>query len=329
MPYRRQEPPNAVQIELAEGCNLRCVVCGLNGIRGKDNDYKFMTADTLNSVVSQIVKAGWNPRIEFAMHGEPSMHPDYAGMIAIVRGLAPKYHIMMTSNGGGFLRKPGPLANVKACFDAGLNVLAFDDYVNAKLVPKIRAAVKQIEGTTSAEGLPGVKVYDYPSQADGNPHQRKPGQMLTFIEDLINATKGTHSHVNNHAGAGAPPNDHGEGKRCAKPFRELAVRWDGSVAICCNDWRGIYQCGNVVTDGLDQVWNGKAMGAARVKLYHRERDFGPCKGCDAISHRVGLLPDKYGKVELPTPDRYVKRDIDAALGRGPLTEPVLRPWEKD
>lgn len=28
------------------------------------------------------------------------------------------------------------------------------------------------------------------------------------------------------------------GKRCAMPFREMAIRWDGSVALCCDDWRG-------------------------------------------------------------------------------------------
>lgn len=321
MKYRRQEPPNAVQIELSEGCNLRCAVCGLNGIRGKDNDYKFMAQSTLQTLMEQMVKLKWNPRIEFAMHGEPSMHPDFAGMIKVVRDAAPKYHIMMTSNGGGFLRKPGPLASVRAVFAAGLNTLALDDYENAKLVPKIREAVR--------DNLEGVDVFEYPENPDGNPHGRHRGKKLVFIQDLITATKGTHSHVNNHAGTGAPPNEQGHGKRCAKPFRELSVRWDGSVAVCCNDWRGIYQCGNVVEDGLDEVWNGKAMGAARVALYGGHRELiDVCSGCDALSHRVGLLPDKFGKIQLPAPDSSVKRDIAAAQKRGPLTEPVLRPWEK-
>lgn len=330
MKYARQEPPNAVQIELAEGCNLRCAVCGLNGIRGKDNDYKFMSRETLTSLIMQIVKNKWNPRIEFAMHGEPSMHPEYPAMIGIVRQNFPKAHIMMTSNGGGFLRKPGPVENVRAVFKAGLNVLAFDDYVNAKLVPKIRSAWSGWDLQCHESNMTtGVEVYEYPAQADGNPHGRgKPGQMkMTFIEDLINATKGTHSHVNNHAGAGGPPNELGQGKRCAKPFRELAVRWNGEVAVSCNDWRGEYKCGNVVTDGLDAVWNGPAMGAARIKLYHGQRDFGPCAKCDAISTRVGLLPDKLGKLDMPLPDKSVMADIKRALAGPPLTAAVLRPWE--
>lgn len=321
MKTHRQEPPFAVQIELVEGCNLRCSFCGLNGIRGKDNAFKFMTAETLQSLVSQCTSLGWNPRIEFAMHGEPSMHPYIVGMVRIVRDLSP-YQIMITSNGGGFLKKPGPLQNIKNLFDAGLNVLALDDYRDANIVSKIR-------GQVSAEAL-DAEVYEYPADKHGNPHQRGHvgRRMLTYIAAIDLATSGTHSSLNNHAGAGAPPNDRGQGKRCAKPFRELSVRWDGSVAVCCNDWRGTYKCGNVVTDGLDAVWNGEAMHAARRMLYHGERTFGPCNGCDARSDRVGLLPDKFGKESMPKPDFETDRIVRKAL-RGPsLTAPVLRPWEK-
>lgn len=315
----RQEPPFAVQIELAEGCNLRCPFCGLNGIRGKDNDYKFMEMETLISAIEQMVELHWNPRIEFAMHGEPSMHPDVVLMVEAVRRLAPKYHIMMTSNGGGLLRKPGPSKNISALFEAGLNCLALDDYQHANIVPKIRKDI----GATST-----WKTYEYPDQKDGNPHARTHRQSLVFIRAIDLATTGTHAKLNNHAGSGAPPNDAGHGKRCAKPFRELSIRWDGSVAVCCNDWRGLYKCGNVVTDGLDAVWNGAAMHAARQKLILGQRDFGPCAGCDATSDRVGLLPDKYGKQKLPKPDARTAKAIAAALDGDCLTSPVLRLWEK-
>jgi hypothetical protein len=327
--YERQEPPNAVQIELVEGCNLRCAVCGLNGIRGKDNDYKYMDSGVLRSAIRQMVELGWNPRIEFAMHGEPSMHPEFWEMIRIVRDES-KFPIMMTSNGGGFLSRPGPVDKIRRCFEAGLDTLAFDDYQIAKIVPKIRAAWQQ--WINDCEKLkivqPPIKVFDYPQDDDGNPHARSKLKRLVFIEDLINATKGTHSHVNNHAGAGGPPNTVRQTKRCAKPFRELSIRWDGNVSCCCNDWRGTYRAGNVVDDGVDAVWNGKAMGAIRVALYAGRRDMmQACSGCDAISHRVGLLPDKLGKSSLPAPDRSVELDIKKAESRGPLTKPVLRPWE--
>jgi hypothetical protein len=333
MKYPRQEPPNAVQIELVEGCNLRCEICGLNGIRGKANDYKHMKAPTLQRLMDQMVELKWNPRVEFAMHGEPTMHHNYVAMIAVARGAAPKLQLMMTSNGGGLLGGDGPLENIRQLFASGLNVLALDDYEHAKIVPKIRdkLAKNTVDGVLAWKDGMAVDVYEYPENPKGNPHARDhiSVQKLVFVRDIVAASKGTHSLINNHAGAGAPPNEKGAGKRCAKPFRELSVRWDGEVACCCNDWRGSYKAGNVVKDGLDAVWNGKAMGAIRVALYHGRRDMmKACSGCDAISYRVGLLPDKLGKEDLPAPDASVRRDIAAAEKGEPLTKPVLRPWEK-
>jgi radical SAM protein with 4Fe4S-binding SPASM domain len=326
----KQEPPFAVQIELTEGCNLRCPFCGLNGIRGKANDYKAMTSETLTSLIKQMVELNWNPRIEFAMHGEPTMHPDFVGMVKLVRWLAPKYSIMMTSNGGGLLKKPGPVELIKQLFDAGLNCLALDDYQHANIVPKIRKEIGyagEIAGWLNRVSIDAV--YEYPANKKGNPHGRHHRRSLVFIQAIDTASTGTHSHLNNHAGAGAPPNDTAQGKRCAKPFRELSVRWDGNVAVCCNDWRGIYKCGNVVKDGLDKVWNGAAMDAARRHLVRGEREaIEPCRGCDAKSDRVGLLPDKFGKDEMPKPNTASRKAAAAAVAGDSYTDAVLRPWEK-
>jgi radical SAM protein with 4Fe4S-binding SPASM domain len=320
----KQESPFAVQIEFVEGCNLYCSMCALTGIREKRvKNYKFMTEDTLRSLVTQMLKAGWNPRIEAAVHGEPSLHPKRNDMVRIIRELAPKYHLMMTSNGGGFLQKPGPLENVRAIFDAGLNMLALDDYEEIGLVPKIREAVK--------DKLDGVNCYEYPADPLGNPHRRRhiSERVLTFIQDINIADKGVHSSINNHAGVGGPPLKKSLMARCAKPFRELTVRWNGDVAVCCNDFRGTYKCGNVVADGLDEVWNGAPMQAARRALYHSRRDLlSPCDVCDAKSYRVGLLPDKMGKVKLPRPSARDVETMRQAASGAPYTAPVMRPWEE-
>lgn len=325
--YRVQEPPYAVQIELAEGCNLRCSFCGLSGIRGKDNAYKFMDVATLDVLCQEMIRLNWNPRIEFAMHGEPSMHPDPAKMVGVVRAASPGWSIMMTSNGGGLLQRPGPAHRIGALFAAGLNVLALDDYDGANIVSKIRKALRDEDDQGGAREF---NVYEYPKQPSGNPHTRRHRDVhdLVYVQDISKAKTGTHSHLNNHAGSGAPPLEKFLAARCAKPFRELSVRYDGRVAVCCNDWRGEYYCGSVVDDGLEKVWNGSAMGAARQMLYHANRDFGPCAGCDAKSDRVGLLPDKYGRDTVPRPNAQTKSDIATALLGGPLTTPVLRPWEK-
>jgi MoaA/NifB/PqqE/SkfB family radical SAM enzyme len=328
----KQEPPFAVQIELVEGCNLRCAFCGLNGIRGKDNNYKCMEPGQLANIVEQIVEAGWSPRIEFAMHGEPTQHPVYSHMIEVARKHGPELHLMMTSNGSGLLRKPGAVENILTLFQSGLNVLALDNYESVNFVPKLLERLGDADDKISNKLFDdlNLQLYDYPKEKAGNPHsRRKPFErILTVIRDISKADKGTHSRLSNHAGAAAPRTDSHMGKRCAKPFRELSIRWDGSVAICCDDWRGVYKCGNVVKDGLIDVWNGPSFVAARKKLYHGLRDFGPCKGCNARSYRVGLLPDKKGAVKLPKPDAKDLTTIEQSIAGPPLTTPVLRPWEK-
>ena len=312
----KQDAPFAAQIELVEGCNLRCTFCGVNGIRGTERTYKYMTLKTANNIAKAMSAAGWNPRIEFAMHGEPTLHPDAPAIVAIFRKWFPKNSILMLSNGGGLVKESA--ARVAALMAAGLNTLGLDEYDGINLVPKIMEQVKS---------TPGYEVFTYPDDPDGNPHRRTNVRRVVHIRPINTNTEGTHATLNNHAGAGAPKNDRGMGKRCAKPFREIAFRWDGSVAICCNDWRGELALGNINTDTLASIWDGPVAQAARKKLYNGLRDFGPCNGCDATSYRVGLLPDKMGKQTLPKPSKKDLEVLATALRRKPLTKPVKREWE--
>jgi len=297
-----------------EGCNLRCSFCGLNGIRGKENEFKQMSLRHAEDIADQIAELGWNPRLEFAMHGEPSAHRKLDTVLRKFRSRLPNHHMMMTSNGYGFL---SDITLVDQVLES-VNVLALDSYDGIKIVPRI---LKRYEGKHD--------VRYYPKDKTANPHKRrKPSErLLVVIKDIDSATSGNHATLNNHAGAGAPKNDRLQGKRCAKPFREMSIRWDGNVAICCNDWRGVYKCGYAVDEGIEEIWNGPEFVAARKKLYNGQRDFGPCDGCDAASYRTGLLPDKMGKQELSGPSESDLVIIEEACAGRSYTEPVLRDWE--
>lgn len=318
----RQHPPNSIQVEATEGCNLRCVFCGLNGIRGENvrTTDRFMKLETAIRLARSIKEAGWKSRIEFAMHGEPTLNPLLPMFFTVFRTYLPQHQLMLTTNGVPLQKHPQGFINAtRALFDAGLNVLALDDYRGLKVAPFARDFGK----------LEGIPVYEYPDEREGNPHvRRKPGtRIITIIRDISIAKDGTHARLSNHTGAAAPLNDRGAGKRCTMPFRELSVRWDGNVAICCDDWRGIYKVGNVNQLSVEQIWHSSEMYAARKKLLRGERTFGPCKGCDNISTRPGLLPDYNGKETYPEADECDDAVIERACSGAPYTVPVLRPWE--
>lgn len=323
-----QDAPFCVQIEATEGCNLRCTFCGLNGIRGgvaeTGLNLKFMSVATATAIASQIASAGWNPRFEFAMHGEPTLNPRLPDIVRVFRQHLPKSYMLLESNGGGL---SGGLAahRIQALFEAGLSTVALDEYQGVELVGRIRQTVEEDGGMVFTS--PNFSIHEYPEDPKGNPHQRRPGRRLVFIAPIDAATKGTHSKLNNHCGCGAPKNDRAAGRRCAKPFREISVRWDGSIALCCNDWRGTYKCGNVHGTPIDVIWQNEFFDAARKKLYAGQRDFGPCAGCDAISYRTGLLPDHKGlDVCYPAGDEDLQA-IEEACSGDPYTQPVMREWE--
>lgn len=314
-----QEPPFCMQIELTEGCNLRCPFCGLQGIRekGPNKMFKFMTLETAHLLAMKIFDEDWNCRLEFAMHGEPTMNPDRVEIIRMFRMILPRQSIMMTSNGGGLVADP--TKHINDLMDAGLSTLLLDNYDNVGIVPKI---IEKYEG-------PHPVGY-YPDDIDFNPHKRrKPHEhVIVVVADISSSTKGNHSTLNNHAGAAFPKNENAQGKPCAKPFRELSVRWDGNIAFCCNDWRGIHKAGDIHTQSLEEIWHGDQFKSGRRKLIRGIRDFGACQGCDATSHRVGLLPDKMGYEYLDEPTKRDDEILAEALRQSPLATPVLRDYEK-
>jgi MoaA/NifB/PqqE/SkfB family radical SAM enzyme len=327
-----QEAPFAVQVELSEGCNLYCNFCGLQGIRTiKEKNFHFMTVDDANNIAGQIAEAKWNPRIEFAMHGEPTMNPHYIEIVETFRAHLPRHHIMMTSNGGGLLRPPGVAQSLVELFEAGLNIFAFDAYEYVKIKDKIDAILFDKTSKYSDPGYRPFDIHRYPDEKEFSPHNRYGHKARKFIrvQDISVAVAGTHSSLNNHCGNGSPPLQEPMRARCAKPFRELSIRWNGDVAICCNDWRGIYKCGNVVRQGLEEVWQSATFNSARKFLMNGDRGaLAPCNVCDAKSYRVGLLPDKKGKVKMDQPNDQDKGVTFLAASGSSYTEANRREWEK-
>jgi Iron-sulfur cluster-binding domain/Radical SAM superfamily len=323
----KPDPPNSLQVEFVEGCNLFCGFCGLQGIRpGPGKGYKFMSLVTATRIAEGVRAAGWDPRIEFAMHGEPTLHPDRVSLVAQFRAILPKAQLMMTSNGGGLLGGSGVVGNLAALFDAGLNVYAFDAYEDTKLKDKV---MDQLEAARGA-GLPFALRY-YPEDRAASVHQRWPRGTRVFVrlQDISVARAGNHAKLSNHCGAAFPPNATPTEKRCARPFREITVRHDGKVALCCNDWRGVYKVGDVNETPLLELWEGEAFDAARKFLIAGDRGaVDPCRVCDERSYRVGLLPDRMGQQTMPAPGAEERAVVAAAAAGDPYTAPVARPWER-
>lgn len=279
--------PWSVHIELTEGCNRYCTFCGIRSIRQRaGQDLHFLSIETAGRIATGLAALAPGARLEFAMHGEPTLNPERHRILQGFRRTLPKAQMQLTTNGKTML---GDLAGgMHGLFKAGVDMVVLDTY-DAE-----RAALRE-----AARGLPaaGIKVFDFFSDPQcpspwGN-HRGKVQRTVVLMDDLALRTgEKSQKRITNQAGNGlAVPTPAAPLQRmCTMPFREMAVCWNGDVVICCNDWSRHCVAGNVSSASMAELWNGKVMAAARRMLFARRRDFMPCGRCDVGSgNRCGLV----------------------------------------
>lgn len=320
----RQQPPYTIQIEPTEGCNLGCTFCGLQGMKhGGRTPWNFMTTDTARDIASKIAKEHWTAKLIFAMHGEPTLNKRLFEIIAIFRGALPNNVFHLISNGCGFVHTPGmsPRDYCTALFDAGMNHILLDNYSPTGDWSRVVASV--------GDAFP-VRHLGSGDEEKTPMFRTDKGHDIIVLPSIETTKISLVRNLKNHCGAAFPLDDKYNGRRCAVPFRELSFRYDGSVAICCDDFRGQYFVGNIRDyKSVEELWNNERFQAARVMLYNAQRSFAPCRGCTSLSMRVGLLPDKLGKDTLEPVSAEVAAFTEAVGGEGFLaTTVVKRPWEK-
>lgn len=312
-----QQPPFTIEIEPTEGCNLGCSFCGIRGIREKGTTpYKFMSKETAKRIASEIKRVGWNSKIVFAGHGEPTLNPDFLQIVYTFREILPKNPIHIITNGKGIVDGEYEIESFIHLFkELKVSTLILDKYSENGDWKKIYDEIKEdyeveiYNGEGSFfNGKNNFNVRVYPLQLDKNKRIR---------------------NLDNHCGAAAPLDFSFNRKKCAKPFRELFMRWDGNVALCCDDFRGQYPIANIHDMDIISLWNHERFQAARVMLYNNDRRFNPCNGCNQTSIRVGLLPDSSGKETLHGITEEVRKiAVNVSKENKPLTTIVKRKWEK-
>lgn len=313
--------PNTVQLELVQGCNRRCSFCGSNGFERKIHS---IDKKVLKKQCELIAESGYNPRILLAGHGEPTLHPNFYKCIRLIRKILPTHWIQILTN--GYLVKKDLTAICKM-FDAGLNDVTLDEYADSKFDDnEIQNLLDEYEEKTGihiefVRMKKGVPLYA--------PKQYKKHRLL-IIPAIDESIVTTSRKLTNHCGAGCPPSKDLQDRRCTRIFRELSFRWDGWVAMCCQDFRGQYPVVNCMDPDVkrfDDVWRHPRYEAARRILYHDHRTFFPCNICNLIPMREGLLPDHLGKQKMEKP---TEEDYEIVLEEHePLTIMKARPWEKD
>ena len=287
--------PWSAQIEFVEGCTKICGFCGIQGIRKTPGNFKYMELNTAMKTANEIAEYCPTIRIEFAMHGEPTMHPDLFGLIEAFRGKLPKAQIQITTNGVKFTS--GRLEQIsRDLFMAGIDFICLDTYEPERSDLRGQAQKAKESGFCNV-----IDFYESDISPWSNFH-RKLNNTIILLDDIgINNKKRSNRVIYNHAGnnISKPIPKESLKKQCTLPFREFSVCWNGDINICCQDWKHENVIGNINSLSLKSIWEGERFELFRYHLYHKNRNLTPCYKCDInCGMRVGLLSKHYREMKI-------------------------------
>ena len=295
-PKKKLLKPWSIQIELTHGCNRFCDFCAIRTSWKTKEDRKlnFLNLEMADRISKEL--NSWLPngkRIEFGMHGEPSLNPKTLDIVKVFRTNFSKAQLLIYTN-SDILFKNGIFNEsfVESLFSNGLNFLLIENYDGEKQMEKFINAFSSY-GTINYYDT-NFNMYSYHGTTDKkvimlgsiakHDHEKRQRRLNNF---------GGNVDYNLTEKYGIKILEHPLEKRCVLPFREMIIEWDGIIPACCVDWKRNLIMGKYPEDGtLETIWNSDSFKNLRQLLYRRNRFVSPCCKCDFDGgFRQGLIDD--------------------------------------
>jgi uncharacterized Fe-S cluster-containing radical SAM superfamily protein len=281
---RRRPRLGWVQIEVTNGCNLACTMCGS---RFGSRERGLMARDVFLERIAQIPDGSLH---HIAMHagGEPLLHPDLELFVRCARTKATE--VFLSTNGLLFGRDAGMMRRL---LDAGLTHIHFstegydaETYEAARIGGRFDdfiANLSLLRRVRDRAGSAAEIHVQYTLLRPFDPQEiRSAAAVLGPHADAVEFRP-----LNNQSlpSLGYRPDERIAGTRC---FRDeplpclalwcgLTVLWDGRVSLCPRDHSGGFVGGDARTP-IAAAWSGAAARALRSAHAHgRPPDL--CRGC--------------------------------------------------
>ncbi len=273
--------PLHVDLEVADACNLRCVMC-VHGIGEGIKNVGIIETNFGRQMVDQIAQMGvYSMKLNW--RGEPALYQGLADLIryAKEKGIP---EVQMNTNG-----IPYNEDKIKDIIEAGMDRVIFSMDGNSKEVyEKIRVGsdfdrlVRNIESFIKIRNEMGrVKPFIRVQmvRTASNRHEvegllkRWQGRVDDVrINDVSNRGQGTHLTVGDQVSTGR--------RQCPQPWQRIIIARDGKVLPCCSDWHCQFPIGDAAKQTLKEIWKGRRMGQLRKLILDKKMDrFEPCKSC--------------------------------------------------
>ena len=292
------DAPFRVQISPCENCNFRCVYC-VQAVepRGRQT---LLDMEINVKIVDQMKKFPVPPkRILLNGMGEPLLNKRLPDMVAHMKSKMPESGISLTTN-GSLLTPVLSKKLVESGLDQilislqGLTTEKYKEVCGVAL--DFEAFVENIRYLYSIkqELKVFVKVPNIAIDESDVSHYHElfdpitDGATIEQILPLFSEVDYSKFNIAENTTSNKIGSDFGEQKICAQPFYNLSVLPDGTVFPCCNTVSPLHALGNINTQDLLDIWNGKRRTGFLRRMLKKES----IPGCDDCTVKTALVKTK-------------------------------------
>jgi len=262
-PFINNQVPtfSIVEFNVTELCNRKCVFCPRSDPKKYPNRRKFLEPSLYEKIMKELSEFDYSGKILYSAFGEPLLHKELERLIALSKQYCPKSHVEIVTNGDFVTVK-----RLHTLFDAGLDTIVISMYDGPH----------QIEHFTKIREAAGLRDDQLILRVRYLPPKQHYGIILSNRAGMIDLSE-----------IGVKPLAEPLKKKCYYPFYQLMVDYDGTVLLCPHDWTKCFKAGDLKRQKLLEIWTGKALTCARKRLSNSDRNFEPCKVCDAKGTLMG------------------------------------------
>jgi len=273
------EFPLHLDIESTNACNLKCPMCGRNWMKEKIG---YLDWQLFKKIIDQGAKYHL-PSVKLNYRGEPLLHSELAKM---VRYAKEKGILEVQFNTNGLL-----LDGKKAeeLIEAGIDRIIFSfDAASKETYEKIRkgsnyekvvANIKNLVKRRDEKGLkrPLIRV----QMVKMKENEKEVEDFVRFWIPIANRVA-----VSTKRDIGGGNQKKIEHFICPQIWQRLMICWDGAVRMCCGDWQGEINLGNIKEKSIYEIWHSEKL--ERIRKIHSEGNFDKmpvCASCEVNTPR--------------------------------------------
>ena len=239
----------SVEVETINRCNGVCSFCPINS-KVDPREKKIMSKELFYSIVDQLADLNYSGRFSTFSNNEPLLDDRIIEFNQYARKRLPKAKFHLYTNGTLLT-----LDKFKALIEE-LDELIIDNYQqDLKLIGPCKEIEKYCETHKGLNKKVTILL-------------RKPHEILTS------------------RGGNAPNRqqieDYSE-EPFVLPFRQLVIRPDGKISLCCNDALGESTLGNLTKESVVDIWYGERYRKVREQIAQGRKNYGKCRYCDTFN----------------------------------------------